>query len=546
MCGIFAYFGDGPDISELQRHYQKIQHRGPDFSTIQQLAERLVMGFHRLSIVGLNEQSNQPLVHKDRFLVCNGEIFNYHHLVEKYDYQVNTDSDCEVILHLYDQFGIDETVKQLDGEFAFVLYDQGKLYAARDPVGIRPLFYLQDDTGIYFCSEYKGLPTGEERKGECFPPGHMYYAQENRWDHYHPFPAQMDTHLIDVQTAINYFLTEGVKKRFQSDRPVGCLLSGGLDSSLIVAIAHKYQPNIPTFSIGLEGGVDLAAARDVVDYLNLQNHHEVTFTVEEGIQAIRQVIYHLESFDITTVRASTPQYLLAKYIQTQTDIRVLLSGEGSDEIFAGYQYSKMAPDSEALEADLLRLLRELYMFDVLRTDRTMAAFGLEVRVPFLDLAFLELVMNIDGVSKMCGDKIEKKILRDAFAGMLPESVLYRSKAAFSDAVSSPTQSWYESIKEYAEAEYTDWELVEAQAKYTHCPPFTKEALLYREIFEEFYPEQSHLIKHFWMPQFQTDQLMDPSATVLTCFHESKPLSPSFSSPSLQEPLVDCTQPSAEA
>lgn len=520
MCGIFSgLLKEGKNYDEYYENLLKIKHRGPD-DTKFKIYDKFVAGFHRLAIVDLSEKSNQPLVLNDLVLVCNGEIFNHKELEKKYNLHCEG-SDCEVILHLYDKFGcgasaIKKIVCELEAEFAFVLYDGNnkKVYAARDPFGVRPLFWGRGG-GVFFASELKGLSFLNEVKP--FKPGHIYDGEELVKYYEINLSKNPDD---NVYENIRKIVENAVSIRLMSDRPVGCFLSGGLDSSLVVAIVSKYIPDIQCFSIGLDGGEDIEAARKVVEFLNARGrnikHHIVNFMVEDGFNALCEVIYHLESYDITTIRASVPQYLLSKYISKNTDIKVLYSGEGADEVQAGYLYSKFAPDENALEKDLKRLVEELYMFDNLRVDRTTAAFGLEVRIPFLDTKFVNYMFSIPMHLKTHTDKIEKQLIRDAFKyeDLLPDEVLYRKKAAFSDAVSSASESWYKTLsKKYIEVHISDDEFLELSKNYLHNKPPTKEALYYRIIFDELFEGRDKVIEHYWMPSW-CDTNGDPSATVL--------------------------------
>lgn len=532
MCGIFCSINNCDtncnnvlnDNNNLDS-FILIGHRGPDYSTLNRVDNNVYLGFHRLAIVDQSLNGNQPFELDDSYLVCNGEIYNHEQLISKYNLMPKSKSDCEVILHMYNKFGIDKTVRELDAEFAFILYDteHKTIYVARDHYGVRPLFIGSKNTELYIASEVKSLHMCNTV--EQFRPGHYATIDASNnvtYTKYFDY-LELNDHCLElVKYNLRCKLTDAVNKRLMSERPIGCLLSGGLDSSLVTSLVHKQMPDVHCFSIGLEGSVDVAAARVVARHLNITNHHIVTFTVDEGFNVLKDVIYHLESYDITTVRASTPQYLLAKYIKENTDIKVLYSGEGSDEIFAGYQYSKMAPSIKALHEDGKRLLNELHFYDNLRTDRTTAAWGLEVRVPFLDKEFVQYSMSINPEFKMCNNKMEKSVLREAFANstMLPLEILYRRKEAFSDAVSSKEISWYKTLVSKINELVTDADLENAKYRYKINTPKTKEALYYRNCFVEMYPDRDNLIPHYWMPQWQTTELYDPSATVLAC-HEGE-------------------------
>lgn len=572
MCGIWAYLSkQRVHLSpRLTKSFEQIGHRGPDFSTLNQITPNLIFGFHRLAIIDPGTASNQPLVRgtPPLTLICNGEIYNYCQLWSEVEQTPLTGSDCEVILPLYQQFGIGETVEKLQAEFSFILYDpvKNQLHVARDRFGVRPLFWMySSQTGeLCFSSEAKGLISAKERDAkedlfQPFPPGHYTTIHLNQLNSQGEIHFQIDPpkpygqfgrilredSLSESYQRIYQLLTKSVKQRLMSDRPIGALLSGGLDSSLITCLAvnllsESQLENFHCFSIGLEGSVDLIAAKKVANALKLKNHHVVHFTVEEGFQALDAVIRQLESYDVTTIRASIPQYLLAKYVANQTSVRVLLSGEGADELFAGYQYFKKSPDPESLKGESRCLLNELYLFDNLRTDRTTSAHGLEVRVPFLDRDLVNYVDSISANYRMCEnetDNLEKLLLRMSFhpdtlslsgeeLGLkLPIDILMRRKEAFSDAVSSQTTCWYQSLVSQIEAKLLNMfpgsslnDIMETQSKtYQGNPPPTLEALYYRIVFEQNYPgHAADLINHYWMPKWVNLTSWDPSATQLSC------------------------------
>ena len=534
MCGIFSCIKSRKDLELLKYFFTKIKHRGPDSSCFIKVNDNVILGFHRLAIVDTSENGNQPFIHNGNYLICNGEIFNHKELEQQHNLnpEMHSRSDCECILHMYEHFDIDRIVKSLDAEFVFVIYDEQKelIYAARDPFGVRPLFIgfsNIENTGfteMYFSSEIKAINFCDYVTP--FLPGHYLkidITKEitkdilNNYICFYSYPNKIIfNERENVLLNIKELLIRAVTKRTMSDRTVGCLLSGGLDSSLVASILSKLMPSIHFFSIGLEDGIDINASKRVIEFLQIPetHHHIVNFTVEEGLNMLEEVIEQLETYDITTIRASTPQYLLAKYISTKTPVIVLYSGEGSDELFAGYQYSKMAPSAQLLLEDSKSLLHELYMFDNLRTDRTTAKWGLEVRVPFLDKELVSYVLSVNPEFKMCNTEMEKKLLRDAFKGWLPDDILYRPKAAFSDAVSSKKVSWYKSLQELINTKISDQDLL--NHKYTINPPKTKEALYYRNIFDKYYPNRDNLISRYWMPQWVSKELTDPSATVLAC------------------------------
>jgi len=523
MCGIM--FCEGRiDYELFSQSFNKIAHRGPDESRII-IDDYGSFGFHRLAIMDVSENGMQPFETSNLRLMCNGEIYNELSLKAEFaQYPYIGHSDCEVLLPLYEAYGKDMG-SYLDAEFAFVLVDKvkGITLAGRDPIGIRPLFYgvLKDSHKMAFASEAKALlDLCDDIKP--FPCGYIYY--DGAFIQYHDITAVYDTPLKDIkviQSKINTGLVEAVKKRMMSDVPIGYLLSGGLDSSLVCAIAAQYTKGpITTFAIGMaKDAIDLKYAKQVADYIG-STHHEVLISMQDVLDAIKDVVYHCESYDITTIRASLGMYLLTKYIKEKTSIKVVLSGEISDELF-GYKYTDYAPSASAFQTESEKRLSELYMYDVLRADRCIAAWSLEARVPFGDLDFVKDVMSIDPSLKMNTNGVGKYLLRSSFlnSGLLPESILFREKAAFSDAVG---HSMVDELKAMAEKLYTKQDLILAQAKYPHCPPFTKEALWYRDMFEAFYPSQSHWISAFWMPNasWAGCQVDDPSARVLQNYGQS--------------------------
>jgi asparagine synthase (glutamine-hydrolysing) len=548
MCGIYASFRSDESIEEETNRFNTLKHRGPDNSQFLEINHGGVeyctnnpvrMGFHRLSIIDVNERSNQPIEIKGVYLVCNGEIFNYKILIDHFGFQMKTKSDCEVILHLYLKFGhncegVEKMCKLLNGEFAFVIYDSknDRMVAARDPFGIRPLFNIMNGKSTYFASELKALKNIKGIKATQFQPGHYYYSSY-RWANmkkYHDINSLGNGRLSSLNSSILRSLIEdAVKIRLMSDQSIGCFLSGGLDSSIVVSIVSEYLPNLTCFSIGLEGSVDIEAAKKVVEWLNKKGrnitHHIKYMTIEEGFVSIPDVICHLESYDITTIRAGIPNYLLAKYVKEKTDIRVLYSGSGSDELFNGYSYGKKIKTPDVLVEDSQRLLSELYMFDNLRDDRTTAAFGLEIRVPFLDKNLIDYVFSVSPEHRYSyNTEMEKMMLRDAVKDLLPQEILYRRKSAFSDAVSSTSVSWYQSVAKLIEQKINDKEFIEKSSKFNNNPntiPPTKEALYYRQIFNNYYPDHDWVINRFWLPpsDIYGSKVIDPSATLLSTYIE---------------------------
>lgn len=516
MCGIIVIEG----TKDYKKQLKKITYRGPDMERIEQVSKYTFM-FNRLSIMGLDEAGMQPFHHQGNVIVVNGEIYNYKQIKSELDYTCKSGSDCEILLPLYEELGTD-MFSYLDAEFACVIYDKksDNVIAARDPLGIRPLFFgYTKDSRVAFASEAKAL-LGTVMKVYPFPPGHYY--QNGTFTEYISLTDveyNKDTFDVILQN-INVLLKDAVYKRLDSDAPMGFLLSGGLDSSLVCSIAQKYLDKpIRTFSIGMDkDAIDLKYAKQVADYLGT-DHTEVIITKEDVIESLKEVIYVLETYDITTIRASIGMYLLAKYIHKNTNIKVLQTGEVSDELF-GYKYTDFAPSEEAFQKECKKRIDEIFMYDVLRADRCLASNSLEARVPFGDIAFSKYVMSIHPIFKMNKYRIGKFLLRKAFEGdFLPHDILYREKAAFSDAVG---HSLVDYLKEYAEEVYTDASFTFKVNEYSNPTPFTKESLLYREIFEEFYPGHSHMVKDYWMPnkQWEGCDVDDPSARVLKNYGDS--------------------------
>lgn len=523
MCSIIG-LSKCDDFEKIKKSFEKSNSRGQD-GTSYYNANSALLGFKRLAIMGLNEFGMQPFPYDDKVLVCNGEIYGFRDIkieLLKKGYSFKSDSDCEILLPLFKEFGF-EMFSKLDAEFALIIYDkkEDKIIAARDPLGIRPLYYgksKSNDTYI-FASEPKILVDLVEDIFP-FPPG--YYFDGEKFIQY-SFITDVEskhTRMRDVEKNIHSLLVEGVRKRLDSDAPIGFLLSGGLDSSLVCSIATKIlKKPIETFAIGMEkDAIDLKYAKEVADYLKT-NHHEVIITRDDVISSLEEVIYNLATYDITTIRASVGMYLLCKYIHENTDIKVLLTGEISDELF-GYKYTDYAPNPEEFQKESKKRIDEIHMYDVLRADRCISSNSLEARVPFGDLAFVKYVMEIDPKIKMNRYNKGKYLLRKAFEGdYLPKDILYREKAAFSDAVG---HSLVEDIKEFAEDYYTDEEFEINRKKYTFAQPFTKESLMYREIFEKYYPGQAHMIKDFWMPNksWKGCDVDDPSARFLKNYGDS--------------------------
>lgn len=532
MCSIIG-FCDARVAEEVVKKALAItKSRGPDDSRIVDTGNGY-LGFNRLAIMGLTASGMQPFGHLGSYVVCNGEIYNFRPRkkeLEAKGYTFQSDSDCEILLPLYEELGT-EMFKTLDAEFAMIIYDAktDSYIAARDPIGIRPLYYGYVDNAdethkkgtLAFASEPKNLV------GLCgeilpFPPGHYY--KDGEFHCYRDLTAvdsYTDDGLEGIAKNIHDLLVKGIEKRLDADAPVGFLLSGGLDSSLVCAVAAKLSDKpIETYAIGMDtDAIDLKYAREVADFIG-SNHHEVIITKEDVVNALEPVVKTLGTYDITTIRASIGMYLVCKYIHENSELRVLLTGEISDELF-GYKYTDFAPNKEEFQKEAEKRIRELHMYDVLRADRCISVNSLEARVPFGDLDFVDYVMHIDPARKMNTYNKGKYLLRHAFEEdhILPESILMREKAAFSDAVG---HSLKDDLAEFAEAHYTDAEFEEKRQKYTHAQPFTKESLLYRELFEKYYPGQSQMVLDFWMPNktWPGCNVNDPSARVLSNYGDS--------------------------
>uniref|UniRef100_A0A8C1VG94 Asparagine synthetase [glutamine-hydrolyzing] n=2 Tax=Cyprinus carpio TaxID=7962 RepID=A0A8C1VG94_CYPCA len=559
MCGIWALFGSDECLAVQCTNAMKIAHRGPDAFRFENVNgfTNCCFGFHRLAIVD-QLYGMQPLrVKKFPYLwLCyNGEIYNHIRLKNQFEFEYQTKVDGEILLHLYDRFGIKKMASLLDGVFAFILLDTAnrKVFIGRDTYGVRPLFRLLTDNGfLALCSEAKGLleiktSMSTPAKITPFPPGHFEAfdlkltgkVQSVQMERFHccteePKHATYNNleglgtgfELETVKSNIRILFEDAVKKRLMAHRRIGCLLSGGLDSSLVAAtlvkLANEEQLPYPiqTFSIGAEDSPDVAAARKVAAHIGSE-HHEVNFTPEEGIRALEEVIVHLESYDITTLRASVGMYLISKYIREKTDSVVIFSGEGSDELTQGYIYFHKAPSPKAAAEDSVRLLKELYLFDVLRADRTTAAHGLELRVPFLDHRFTAYYLSLPEEMRVPKDGVEKHLLREAFKGLklIPDEILWRRKEAFSDGMTSMKKSWYSSLQEHIESEVNDSELEKANTRFPFNPPTTKEGFFIRQIFEKHYPDRCEWTPHYWMPRWI--KATDPSARTLSIYKPDK-------------------------
>ena len=583
MCGIFAllnYLSKESDLLKIiNEQFMKGSGRGPEFSKLDTNYNNVTLGFHRLAINGLNDVSNQPLVINNIVLICNGEIYNYKNLYEIMNVIPKTDSDCEVIIHAYLKYGIEHTLNMLDGVFAFILYDITKelIYVARDPLGVRPLYMLNHFSSntsfsqFAFASELKCLEYFYNNNNETyniyesqklitqFTPGTYSVIKFNRyetyWDldkqhvpyftfnHSHTWlfddAFQLKSQIEQFRKNIAYYLNCAVTKRcLTTERPIACLLSGGLDSSLITALVNNVYKTIgnnvaklETYSIGLEGSEDLKYAKKVATYLDT-NHTEIIVTEQEMFDAIPEVINALESYDTTTVRASLGNYLLGKYIKARSDAKVIFNGDGSDELFGGYLYMNKCPDSIEFDRETRRLLKDIHLFDVLRSDKSISSHGLEPRTPFLDKSFVNYVLSIP--YELRNHKyynefphiysgIEKFVLRYAFSEknftdasgrqVLPDEILWRKKEAFSDGVSSKGRSLYQILQEKIAEKMTNDSGIVYEAS------IDTEKLYYRQIFDGLYPNCVHIVPYYWMPKY-TDA-KDPSARTLDIYDSVK-------------------------
>lgn len=510
MCGIVSIFNIQEQTPELRQKAlkmsQKIRHRGPDWSGIY-TGKRAILCHERLSIVD-PESGKQPLFSPDKkqILAVNGEIYNHRDIRKQYEgkYEFQTGSDCEVILALYRDKGID-FLEDLSGIFAFALYDEERdeFLIARDPIGVIPLYIGYDSDGkVYVASELKAL-EGNCEHYEVFLPGHYYSSKEGKMRRYYTRDWMEYDNVKDNPASVKDIhdaLEDAVRRQLMSDVPYGVLLSGGLDSSVISAIAEKFSekrietggtskawwPRLHSFAVGLKGAPDLAKARLVANHIGTV-HHEINYTIQEGLDAIRDVIYFIETYDVTTVRASTPMYLLARVIKSM-GIKMVLSGEGADEIFGGYLYFHKAPDAKAFHEETVRKLSKLYLYDCLRANKSLSAWGVEGRVPFLDKEFLDVAMRTNPEAKMCpSGTIEKKIVREAFSDMLPAEVVWRQKEQFSDGVG---YSWIDTLKEITSQQVSDEQMAHAAERFPINPPRNKEEYYYRSIFAEHFPSDS--------------------------------------------------------
>lgn len=510
MCGIVGIFNIRDGVGALRakalKMSAKIRHRGPDWSGVY-AGKSAILAHERLSIVD-PESGRQPLFSPDakQILAVNGEIYNHQSIRKRYagKYEFGTQSDCEVILPLYREKGVD-FLEDISGIFAFALYDEEKddFLIARDPIGVIPLYIGHDTDGnVYVASELKAL-EGFCETYEPFLPGHYYLGSEGKMVRWYKRDWMNYDAVKDNPASVEVVregLMDAVKRQLMCDVPYGVLLSGGLDSSVISAIAEKYSamriesgdtdrawwPRLHSFAVGLQGAPDLAKAREVAEFIGTV-HHEINYTIQEGLDAIRDVIYYIETYDVTTVRASTPMYLLARFIKSM-GIKMVLSGEGADEIFGGYLYFHKAPSAKDFHEETVRKLGKLHWYDCLRANKSLSAWGVEGRVPFLDKEFLDIAMRLNPEAKMCpGKTIEKKIVREAFSDMLPDSVAWRQKEQFSDGVG---YSWIDTLKDMTSKAVTDEQMAHAAERFPINTPLNKEEYYYRSIFAEHFPSDS--------------------------------------------------------
>jgi len=545
MCGIFALLNAPKKMpaAQIQDAFRQGAKRGPEHSSLTNPYPETTFGFHRLAINGLNAAANQPLEVDNVQLICNGEIYNYRELYDMLDGGVKpqTESDCEVILHLYLQFGLEYTLQLLDGVFAFVLIDRrsmsAKLYAARDPFGVRPLYWLHGGGGggsdaapfWALASELKVLTTFHSAATSCvahFPPGHYAswtYPEQalSKWTLDAPRPTRYHTlgfvrnrfqvlewedAMSDVYDEISRRFRDAVFKRCcTTERPIACLLSGGLDSSLVTALVTEFHrlhglPPPETYSIGIAGSTDLVYARQVAEYLGTK-HTEIELLEQDFIDAVPHVIRDIESYDTTTVRASLGNWLVGKYIAEHSEAKVIFNGDGSDELLGGYLYMALAPSALEFDCECRRLLSDIYAFDVLRSDKCISSHGLEPRTPFLDRGWVAYILSLSPEVRFQPQSMEKWLLRQSFAGVLPDDVLWRRKEAFSDGVSGTTRSLFQILQDHAATLPTADALVTPGGGGGGLLPTTAEQRWYRALFDSFYPDAAEVVPYFWMPKY---------------------------------------------
>lgn len=537
MCGIFALLNG--KLEPYLVPFNSTKHRGPDNTKMEEISPNLHFGFHRLCINGLDRISDQPIHLDSLTLICNGEIYNYSKLAKQYGFSLKTNSDCEIILHMFQRFGIEETCKQLDGVFSFIIYDQetDTLYIVRDPIGIRSMYYgsRPEENQIVFCSEMKGITPSDNIKQ--FPPG-FFMIIKNATDSSHTVVPVLSSYFEykwiptikddekEICNNIRRLFIDAVNKRTMSDRPICSLLSGGLDSTLTTyVLAHHTNFNkksylLNTYAIGLPDSVDLKFA-EIASKAIGTNHHTITVTEEEFLAAIEKTIIQIESYCVTSVRASVGNFLVCLAIAKCPDAdTVIFCGDLSDEIFGSYRGFMKAPSSDEFFKENVEMVKDVHYFDVLRSDKSISGAGLEARVPFADKEFVNYVMSLDPTLKQFDDEhMEKYLLRKAFDGELPDSLLWRRKEAFSDGVSGMERSWFQIIQEHVDKLIPDEEFETRVAKYSWNIPTDKESLWYRELYEKHYPGTERTIPYMWKHPFH-DKGADPSARLLDCYkHE---------------------------
>ena len=514
MCGIFALLNSNEDPKE---YFKSGSKRGPEFSKLIHIGGSY-LGFHRLAINGLNDESNQPMYYRDCILVCNGEIFNYKELIAKYNLIVTTGSDCEVIPAMYYLFG-EDFINYLDGEFAFIMVDTAKQITiiARDSFGVRPLYMNNIGDKYCFSSDLEPMKCMQISNLQHFNPGHiMTIGKSIHMKQYHTL--QPVTQINHIQEFYELFCNAVKKRVITCERPIACLLSGGLDSSLVAALAARYSKEmgnvLETYSIGLKESEDLKYAKKVATHIG-SNHTEIICSEDDFYNSIPSVIKDIESYDTTTVRASVGNWNIGKYIKEHSNAKVILNGDGADELMGGYMYFHACPSSEEFDTECKRLLANIHCFDVLRSDKSIASHGLEPRTPFLDKELVNYYLNIpaDIRAHIIGKKQEKFFIRNVFytmdSGLLPHEILFRKKEAFSDGVSGLNRSWYEIIQDKVK------DLVIEEQTFLYNPPITKEQKYYRSIYESHYPKCAHLIPYFWMPRYVN--ATDASARTLSFY-----------------------------
>lgn len=579
MCGIFALLNvvmTEELFPNVSKEFKKGKKRGPEFSKITEIAPRTIFGFHRLAINGLNDNSNQPLCIQDYALICNGEIYNYKLLYELLNITPETDSDCEVIIHMYKKYGLEQTLTMLDGVFSFMLYDNcnKEIYVARDPFGVRPLYQYSDNkANIAFASEVKSLSDlygcvntkeyiidSSKYFIKQFKPGtytKIIYADDiSQWSYkrsnvpyhinsfsYNIIDYELHFDIEHIYNNISKYLNSAVIKRcITTERPIACLLSGGLDSSLISALTANYyrsqniDKKLETYSIGLLGSSDLKYAKIVADYIG-SNHTEIVVTEDEMFKTIPEVIYAVETYDVTTIRASLGNYLIGKYIKNNSNAKVIMNGDGSDELFGGYLYMKKCPDDIEFDKETRRLLSDIHMYDVLRSDKSISSNGLEPRTPFLDRTLVNYCLSVPPSIRNHNniDTCEKSLLRNSFTKinfknidgkqLLPDEVLWRSKEAFSDGVSSKENSLFDILQKRISEEL----MLQNVYSFTNTKKMNNmypvnidtEKLYYKQIYDRYFPNCENMIQYYWMPKYTNSDKNDPSARTLKIYDNNK-------------------------